>query len=385
MQLLEPNIQNYHWGDKEFLAHLQGRTPTEVPEAELWMGAHQTSPSRVSGGDQNLKDIIDSDPENTLGLRAKEFRNELPYIMKVLAIGSPLSLQVHPSESQAMAGYDREINLDTHSEKRSYFSPRGKKEIVCALTKFEAKYGFRKISEITTIMAAANTPEGSELVEILKGNDSEDKKLRRTISKILNYSPSQIREMATTISKADIQSTVISERESEHFTQLAEMYPSDPGVIIFLFLNFVTLQPGEAMYVPPGVIHAYLRGSAIEITSNSDNVLRCGLTSKHIDKEEFLSLALFAARDPNIQKPGSAYHFYESPTEFTLSRLEIEQEWATNIDSAEILISTEGSFTISNPSGESINVDQGTPVWVPSADQRYTLSGKALIFRCSSA
>ena len=138
MHLLESNIQNYHWGDIDFLAQLQGRTPTGKPEAELWMGAHPKFPSRIQGTSLNLKETIERNPEKTLGERAQDFENELPYIMKVLAIKNPLSIQVHPSEDQAIQGHTREITSGEHIglDRRSYLSPRGKKEIVCALTQF---------------------------------------------------------------------------------------------------------------------------------------------------------------------------------------------------------------------------------------------------------
>jgi len=386
MHLLESNIQNYHWGDKDFLAQLQGRTPTGKPEAELWMGAHPKSPSRIQGASLNLKEIIERDPEKTLGSRAKDFKDELPFIMKVLAIGSPLSIQVHPSEDQAIKGHAREVSLveQLDLDDRSYLVPRGKKEIVCALTNFEAKFGFRSISDITNIMSCSTSPEFIEIIETLNTGDSDADKLRRTVQKILNYNPEQIHAMTLDVSES-VHGSVVTEREIEHFKELVEMYPSDPGLIIFLLLNFVTLQPGEAMYVPPGVTHAYLRGHAVEITSNSDNVLRCGLTSKHIDQEEFLSVTKFISHDPVIQRPDSSLHIYESPTEFVLSRLEIQEDWETNVDGAEILLSIEGSFSIRNAFGETLIAEQGVPVWIPVSDQAYTLSGEALIFRCSFA
>tara|TARA_B100001250_G_scaffold413330_1_gene447130 strand:+ start:1487 stop:2653 length:1167 start_codon:yes stop_codon:yes gene_type:complete len=384
MHLLESNIQNYHWGDKDFLAQLQGRTPTGKPEAELWMGAHPKSPSRIQGVSLNLKEIIERNPEKTLGERAQDFGNELPFIMKVLAIGNPLSIQVHPSEDQAIQGYTREITLDeqTALDRRSYLSPRGKKEIVCALTNFEAKFGFRPVSDIVKIMTCSTNPEFIGIAETLKTSNSDDDKLRRTVQKILNYSPEQVQTMTLDISKS-IKENVISARELEHFRKLIKIYPSDPGLLIFLLLNFVTLRPGEAMYVPPGVTHAYLQGHAIEITSNSDNVLRCGLTSKHIDREEFLSVAEFISHIPTLQIPDSAMYTYESPTKFKLSRLEVQQTWETTVDGAEILFSTEGRFSISNALGETMVAEQGVPVWIPASDQVYTLSGQALIFRCS--
>ena len=385
MQLLEPNIQNYHWGSQSFLSALQGRAPTQDPEAELWMSAHPKSPSRILNSEETLKEIIDKAPNETLGPRAKDFHNELPYIMKILAIETPLSLQVHPSEEQAEAGYKRETQSDQpHNDlELSYSSPRGKEEIVCALTEFHTKFGFRDIETIRKILSISDEPEFVEIRKTLTRETLEEDKITDAVSQILAYDSQQIQRMTQVIIDAWDITTGMSETEMQYFAQLAEMYPSDPGVVISVLLNFVTLNPGEALYVPPGMVHVYLKGNAVEITSNSDNVLRCGLTTKHIDTEEFLSVANFTPQSPIIQDPESSNHSYESPTEFTLSRLAVDTEWETSLTGPEMLISTQGSFRIRDLKGETIYVDQGAAVWVPFSDGGYSISGQALIFRCS--
>tara|TARA_Y100001970_G_scaffold112940_1_gene140960 strand:+ start:7956 stop:9113 length:1158 start_codon:yes stop_codon:yes gene_type:complete len=381
MQLLDKNIQHYHWGDYDYIPNLQDRAAGVEPEAELWMGAHPKSPSRVLNTNQGLDDLISLNPEQALGKHAKDFNGELPYIMKILAIRSPLSLQVHPNDEQATAGYTDEANLE--KENRSYFSPRGKEEIVCAITDTDIKFGFRPIKEINRILAIASNEEIRTLQELLSHRNSEEA-LKEVIGKILVYQKPLVLSFVEDILTSTPKISVLSDRELSYFKDLAEMYPTDPGIIIFLLMNFLTLRPGETLYVPPGITHAYLYGNAVEITSNSDNVLRCGLTPKQIDHKQYLAVSSFSTSHPEIQKPIDKIHTYSSPTRFSLSRLEIEHSWEVTLNGPEVLISTEGSFTITNSHGQSLHVDKGMPVWIPNSDKYYRISGTCLIFRCST-
>ena len=133
----------------------------------------------------------------------------------------------------------------------------------------------------------------------------------------------------------------------------------------------------------PRVTHAYLSGNVVEITSNSDNVIRCGLTPKHVNAQEFLSIASFVSDKPQIQKPAESHHSYESPTPFMLTRLDLNEEFETAVNGPEILISTQNNFNITNNKGESIHVEQGQPVWVPHSDSSYKITGNCLVFRCA--
>ena len=381
MQLLEKNIQHYHWGDYEYIPTLQGRVSGADPEAELWMGAHPKSPSRILDTNQGLDELIALNPDEALGEHAEDFNGELPYIMKILAIRSPLSLQVHPNEEQASAGFKDEAHLE--KETKSYFSPRGKEEIVCAITDTDIKFGFRPMKEINNILALASNEEIRTLQELLSQRNSEQD-FQEAIGKILAYQKPLVQSFVVDILSSDPKSTVLSDKELSYFKDLVEIYPSDPGLIIFLLMNFVTLRPGESLYVPPGITHAYLHGNAVEITSNSDNVLRCGLTPKQIDHDQYLAVSSFSTSQPEIQRPIDKIHTYSSPTRFSLSRVEIEHSWEVTLNGPEILISTEGSFTITSSHGKSLRVDKGMPVWIPNSDENYQISGTCLIFRCST-
>jgi len=381
MDLLAPNIQHYHWGDYSFIPELQGRPKGDEPEAELWVGAHPISPSRTVESNRGLDDIISTDPHNTLGPQASDFQNELPFIMKILAIREPLSIQVHPNAQQAEEGFASTQSGLTAAQ--SYSSPRGKEEIVCALTETDLKFGFREVHEIHAIIDAAGHSDFSRLKESLS-RETPTEGLKEAIQKILSTDADTIRSITSTVLSSDMGTTVINEKEMKYFTSLTETYPDDPGLLLFLLMNFVTLEPGDFLYVSPGITHAYLRGNVVEITSNSDNVIRCGLTPKHVNAQEFLSLASFASEQPQVQKPKEPVHSYESPTPFMLTRLDLDEEFETAVQGPEILISTHNNFTITNKLGNSFHVEQGHPVWVPYSDISYKITGNCLVFRCST-
>ena len=381
MDLLSPNIQHYHWGDYSFIPELQGRPKGDQPEAELWMGAHPISPSRTVESDRGLDDIISTDPQNTLGPQAGDFQNELPFIMKILAIREPLSIQVHPNAKQAEEGFTSVQSSLTRAQ--SYSSPRGKEEVVCALTETDLKFGFREVNEIHAIIDAAGHSELSWLKESLS-EETPNESLKETIQRILSTDSDTIRSITSTVLSSDMSATVINEKEMLHFTDLSETYPDDSGLLLFLLMNFVTLEPGDFIYVSPGVTHAYLRGNVVEVTSNSDNVIRCGLTPKYVNAQEFLSIASFVSEQPQIQTPAESLHSYESPTPFMLTRLDLNEEFETAVNGPEILISTQNNFNITNNKGESIHVEQGQPIWMPYSDISYKITGNCLVFRCAT-
>ena len=239
------------------------------------------------------------------------------------------------------------------------------------------------MKDINNILALASNEEIRTLQQLLSQRNSEEA-LQEAIGKILVYQKPLVQSFVEDVLSSDPKSTVLSEREISYFKDLVEIYPSDPGLIIFLLMNFVTLRAGESLYVPPGITHAYLHGNAVEITSNSDNVLRCGLTPKQIDHDQYLAVSSFSTSQPEIQRPIDKIHTYSSPTRFSLSRLEIEHSWEVTLNGPEILISTEGSFTITSSHGQSLRVDKGMPVWIPNSDENYEISGTCLIFRCST-
>jgi mannose-6-phosphate isomerase len=386
MELLDAAVQNYFWGDLSFIPTLQGRVPSGEPEAELWVGTHPKSPSGVIGTTKSLAELIDFDPEKLLGEYVYKTYGQLPYVLKILAIKSPLSLQVHPSEQQAIAGYTRENNngISPDDTSRSYHSPNEKSEIVCALTTFEAKFGFRVLSKTLEILKTFDHPDLGEFLECFGHGENETETLQGVVEWLLSQSLETTNIMIRAILERSENREGQYASELTSFANLAMAYPNDPCVIISLLLNHVTLHPGEALYVPPGTVHAYLGGNAVEITSNSDNVIRAGLTTKQVDREEFISIVDFTPNIPDTQYPDSFEKRYEVPIgDFALTRIDIDGDWTTILTGPEILISTDGPFTIINTEGRKLHVQEGIPVWVPHSDIQYTLRGKALVFRGS--
>ena len=379
MERLNTAVQNYHWGDTTFIPSLQGRDATGEPEAELWMGTHPKLPSTIMGKSSTLTEIININSDQALGKHISKTYGDLPYLLKVLAINTPLSLQAHPTASQARTGYEQEnINqVPLQDPKRIFSTPEEKSEIICALTPFRSLFGFRKPDETISLLSEFSNPDLTDFLNQLQMNGSEEERLKASVLWLYSQSSENIKIIVEGILESSIPSPQV-----DHFFQLAAVYPEDPATLISLLLNDVSLQPGDALYVAPGTPHVYLDGYAVEITSNSDNVIRAGLTTKPVNSDAYTAIVNFSPIEPLVQTADKTEKIYDSfGSVFSLSRIELNGEWSTDLEGPEILISTEGPFTITNGKQESLEIGQGTPVWVPYSDSRYMLTGTALIFR----
>lgn len=298
--------RDYAWGSSTDIAELLGREPSGRPEAELWLGAHPGSPSRIVapeivGGHATLADWIAADPETTLG---RDRRGDtLPFLLKVLAADQPLSIQAHPSIEQARAGFAREdaAGVDRADPTRNYKDELHKPELAFALSPhFDALVGFREISEtrfiVAELIAVARSAHGSadehrEALEILAAKLAGEDALRETVSWAFSGSDeSRAAILAVSVLAAVAPARSSFGREYETLARIAEIHPGDPGILVALLLNRVALAQNQAVYLPSGNVHAYLEGLAIEIMASSDNVLRGGLTPKHVDVEELLAV-----------------------------------------------------------------------------------------------
>jgi mannose-6-phosphate isomerase len=240
-------VQHYDWGDQRFIPQLFGRAPDGRPWAELWLGTHPNGPTHLGDG-RALSDITGS----------------LPYLLKVLAAARPLSLQTHPNADQAKAGF----------HVRKYPDPYPKPELLCALTPFEAFCGVRPIDETVAMLDEIGLGRFATAYENSGVGETVDALLRRK----LNIAPM-------------IEACTASDRpETRWATRLAEQYPDDPSVVVTLLLNYVQLEPGEAIQLGPGNLHAYLNGAGIELMGASDNVVRAGLTTKPVDVDTLLEV-----------------------------------------------------------------------------------------------
>lgn len=308
MHLLDNPIREYAWGSRTALAALLGHEPTERPEAELWIGAHAGDPSRLPDG-RRLDDEIRDRAVPILGREVAEaFDGRLPFLMKVIAVDQVLSLQVHPSAERALAGHAREEAAGTPLDApyRNYGDPWHKPELVLALTPFETLAGFRDVHRSADLLRLLGVPWAERVVALLEQEGNPAELLERVVAETLRLPHHEVAVLISEVTAAAGRiegAKAEDQRVLEILTQLAARYPDDPAALVALLLNHVVLEPGDAMYVAPGVVHAHGSGLAVEIMAASDNVLRAGLTPKHRDVEELLAITDFRPGPPPVTPP----------------------------------------------------------------------------------
>jgi mannose-6-phosphate isomerase len=387
MDRLSNTVRPYAWGSTTAIPELLGTAPTGEPQAEMWMGAHPGAPSRVTRGGttgQPLSALIDADPEGELGPAAvARFGPRFPFLLKLLAAAAPLSLQVHPDLDQAREGYAAEerAGIPLDAPHRNYKDANHKPELLCALTPFEGLCGFRAPDRSADLLAALDVDSLKPYVDLLRAHP-EDAALREVLSAVLSAERTDI---AATVAEA---AAACERLGGDHapYAVLAHHFPGDPGVLAAMLLNHVRLQPGEGIYLGAGVPHAYLSGFGVEIMASSDNVLRCGLTPKHVDVPELLRVVRFEAADPAVLRPEASAPYgeevYETPVdEFRLSRF-VRAEGAAPADlttrTPQILLATAGA-----PRAGELTLTPGQSVFVP-AGEKVELSGTGTLFRATA-
>jgi len=324
--LLHNPIQRYAWGSRTAIPALLGRPPlseSDAPWAELWMGAHTSAPSRVDvGGEQiGLDQAAEQEPESILGPRvARDFGGRLPFLFKMIAAERPLSLQCHPGPEAARAGFEREnrLGVPLGAPERNYRDASHKPELVVALGRFEALVGFRPAEEISARLFAAGAGDLAELLERTDGMAS-------FLASLLRLDPGGRRAL---LDRAAAELAGDKSREAEWVRRLMRDYPGDPAALSPLFLNLVELAADEALHLGAGVLHAYLSGVGLEIMASSDNVLRGGLTGKHIDVDELGAVLRAEALQPQILRPergDDGLQIYSAPApEFRLGFADLD-------------------------------------------------------------
>ncbi|MGW7525519.1 mannose-6-phosphate isomerase, class I [Streptomyces sp. NPDC054783] len=380
MDRLDNTIRPYAWGSPTAIPHLLGVEPTGEPQAEMWMGAHPGAPSRTARG--SLVEVIDASPEDELGKAAvAKFGPRLPFLLKILAAGAPLSLQVHPNLEQAREGYadEERRGIPVDAPHRNYKDANHKPELICALTEFDGLCGFRDPARAADLLDGLGVASLKPYVDLLHAQP-EDAALREVLTAILTAEPE---EMAHTVAEA---SAACARLGGDHapYADIAQHYPGDPGVIAAMLLNYVRLQPGEALFLGAGIPHAYLNGLGVEIMANSDNVLRCGLTPKHVDVPELLRVVRFEAGDPGVLRPEASpagEEVYDTPIdEFRLSRYVLPEGGAARdltLDTPQILLCTAGPVR----AGEH-ELSPGQSVFVPAGESA-EISGTGTVFRAT--
>jgi mannose-6-phosphate isomerase len=296
---LDSSIRPYAWGSPTVIPAFLGRAPTGEPAAELWVGAHPDEPSRWAEHPlkPGLDALVAADPLALLGESVvARFGPRLPFLLKLLAADKCLSLQVHPNSQQAEAGFAAEeaAGVPPRAAERNYSDPHHKPELLCALTDFEALCGFRPVQDTVRYLQALIGRGAVDLatyVELIAAPDG----LRAAFTTLLTL-PASARAplIAAVVAACELEVAASGPWSGPARASVlaAQDFPGDVGAVLALLLNYVRLAPGEAIYLGAGNVHAYLRGFGVEVLASSDNVLRCGLTPKHIDVPELLKVAV---------------------------------------------------------------------------------------------
>jgi mannose-6-phosphate isomerase len=424
MELLRPVIRPYAWGSRRGIAELQGRPlPAPGPEAELWMGAHPSAPSGVNG--TTLDAVIAADPDRELGAPCvARFGPRLPFLLKVLSADQALSIQVHPSRAQAELGFraENERGLPPGDPARNYVDDWPKPELLCALTPFEVLAGLRSPSDAAALLRALPVPALQPLAAQLQPAApsqalaaelhpaSAPHALSRVLAAILEWpEPSRADLVASVVAAC----ATLASSDSPYAgacaaaVRVAGDHPGDLGVVAMLLMRHVVLAPGQAVFMPAGGLHAYLRGTGIEVLANSDNVIRAGLTAKHVDVPELLKLL-----DPAVTVPvltpaplGDGVTWFDTPApEFRLYVADLAEPPVTlpaaglpavTLPAAglppvtlpplgpRIVLCTDGTATLRTDSGEAVKLARGESCFVSAADGPLHAAGPARLFLAS--
>jgi mannose-6-phosphate isomerase len=376
---LRNQIKHYEWGSPDLIPRLMGLPVDGSPWAEMWMGSHRSSPSLVKPDDPSanvkaeiaLGEFIARDPRRYLGEKTARRFGALPFLFKLLAAEKPLSIQVHPNSEQARAGFEREnkAGRPLDAPNRNYKDPNHKPEILCALTPFTGMCGFRGTDEIRQLLAAFVEPSAPAQVRqifalLIKTLEiaMQSSALQLFFEVLFSFSQAVRKELTDFILLSEIDNN-----EWRLARQFARLYPCDPAILAPFYLNVFQLEPGEAVFLPACIPHAYIHGFGVELMANSDNVLRAGLTGKHIDIQELMRVLDFNPSKPCIIKPSDHFSasYYPTPCEeFSLAM--IRGAGDTNMELAEnspaIGIVTEGEVSIAG-----MVLKQGESVFIPAA------------------
>jgi mannose-6-phosphate isomerase len=386
---LQNRVQPYAWGSHRMLAEFQNRPmPSPGPEAELWMGAHPKAPSRIQtpAGWSDLDTIIRNSPEVFLGPEVlSRFGPQLPFLLKVLAVDQPLSLQAHPDKRRAEEGYQRENaqGISLSAAHRNYKDDNHKPECICALTPFSGLCGFREPMDAHRLLKACWPPGQYAELDLLERG-------WRPFYEFLISRTADWRQRICTHVAERTEDLASHSMAFDWVQRLHRNYPGDVGILAPLLLNVVRLEPGQALFLPAGQLHAYLQGMGIEIMANSDNVLRGGLTSKHVDDLELMRILDFQPAPVQILSPqphGADERIFSVPAdEFRLSIISPCGAGQTAFSSwgPEILLCSQGNLQIVElGGGDGIDLVRGESVFIPAMIKQYEVNGCAELFRAA--
>lgn len=357
---LQAGQRHYGWGSHLLYGLFDLPQHDEQPLAELWLGGHPSLPSKVQTHEGNWT-RLDKHLE----------KKPLNFLLKVLSAAKPLSLQVHPDSNQAELGYqlENDLNIPLHADHRNYKDRFAKPEMVMALTPFKIMVGFRELKEVKGNLSQIQSPL---LNAIIEQADFDFQDLVLTLLALPRVEKQKI--ISQTLALALTRNCPMWQQ----VVDLGQYYPHDIGLLAPLYLNCLTLEPGEVMYLPAGTIHAYTQGTCVELMGCSDNVLRAGLTPKHIDIKELTKCTRFETFKPELLSPQALNHesiFQPAETEFGLSQYQVESNGESLvIATRSIILLVQGTVQLNEMSlsaGQSILIEPG----------EYIMSGKGLLIR----
>ena len=400
MQRLTNAVREYDWGSRTHIAKLTGQPAAESPMAEMWFGAHPGAPSVLADG-RSLDLAIEADADGMLGTEvANRFQGKLPFLLKLLAAAEPLSLQVHPSSERARSGYAEEqrAGIRPDASDRNYKDASHKPELIYALTRFEGMAGFRSLPRTARILRMLSLPWLDEVALRLEDSGTPFQTLRTVVAEWLASSGPELEVRLAELGRAAAEAERAAhradprarppksdrqsvDRESlrvfDQTMRLVAKYPTDAGVLVTLLLNHVVLAPGEALFLDAGVIHAYTSGFGVEIMAASDNVVRAGLTSKHIDVPELMKIADFRPMPAPLWGPiddedDQAAVFQPPVADFRLEVAELPVRAAAS--GPRIVLVLEGTAS-ARAGQESLALSAGESAFVPDCDGPLEISG----------
>ena len=380
---LHGQVRNYAWGSSTAIPELLGQDPTGEPQAEYWLGAHPIAPSEIDGAP--LDRLLREHPE-WVGKRClRTFGHRYPVLMKLLAADKPLSLQAHPDRAQAEEGFAREeaAGLPLNSPERIYKDDWPKPEVLIALTEFDGLCGFREPA--ATVELFRRLGLAKELDSVLKplSQRKGSAALAQVFLDILSLEDDAIVTTTVQAARAHVDDPYEVGEMARTAVTLDANFPHHPSILAALLLNHVHLEPGEAMYLPPRTLHSYLAGVGVEVMASSDNVLRGGLTNKHIDVDELIRVVDFAPSEyePVERTMVDGFLRYLTPAaEFTVWCGELNHDRVTlpATKACRIVLATDGEAELRS-STETLNLDVGDAALVPYGEE-VSAAGSATLF-----
>ena len=396
-------VRRYAWGSRTHIARLTGRNLGDLPAAEMWIGAHPRGPSTIdSATGFTLRDWITANPQRALGQRGRSrFGDELPFLMKLLAASQPLSLQVHPALDRAQRRFAEQVaeGLPLDAASRTYPDPSHKPELLYALTRFEGVAGFRDVDKTAHILRGLQLPWLDETADHLSTSTSVQARLQEVVTAWLALPEADVRAKLFELRAAAVAAEARAHggprmrrpadldagevaRESVRVysavVPLVDRYPSDSSVLVTLLLNHVVLAPGQALFIDAGVIHAYTTGFGVELMASSDNVLRAGLTPKHVDIAELLQVVDFspvAAPRLDVSPTEAGVKLQPPIDEFELLVLDLDDDRLHLAHASPRIVLCLGDKVELEDGETHLALEQGESAFVDAASSPLALSG----------